>query len=170
MKNIAFMAGIAYILLGSNIGDRESILKQAVGMIECRCCRVVASSHIYESEPWGFESDDVFLNQVICVKTTLSPHDLLKELLSIEIMLGRDREHHYDTYVSRPIDLDILYYDDLVVDDADLTLPHPRLHQRRFTIMPLCDIAPDMIHPVLKMSNKDLMERCDDALMVRRYR
>ena len=109
------MIGTAYILLGSNLGDREGILRRAIEMIECRCCRVVASSHLYESEPWGFESDDVFLNQVVCVKTTLSPHDLLNELLSIEITLGRDREHHYETYVSRPIDLDILYYDDLII-------------------------------------------------------
>lgn len=160
---------VAYILLGSNIGEREYLLKRAVEMMECRCCRLVASSHIYESEPWGFDSDNIFLNQVVCVNTTLSPHDLLSVLLSIEIQLGRDREHHYDTYVSRPIDIDILYYDDLLVDDPDLTLPHPRLHLRRFTLMPLCDVAPAFIHPVLKLSNVELLERCEDTLMVKRY-
>lgn len=160
----------AYILLGSNIGDREEVLRQAIAMIECRCCRVVATSHIYESEPWGFESDDIFLNQVICVETTLSPHDLLKVLMSIEIMLGRDREHHYDTYVSRPIDLDILYYDDIILNDEDLILPHPKLHLRRFTLEPLCEVASDLVHPVLQLSNKSLLERCADPLMVKRYK
>lgn len=165
-----FMSAVAFILLGSNIGDREAVFRRAVEMMECRCCRVIASSHIYESEPWGFETEDIFLNQVVCVKTTLGPHDLLDELLSIEIHLGRDREHHYDTYVSRPIDLDILYYDDLVVDDSNLTLPHPRLHLRRFTLMPLCDIAPDKIHPVFRVTNRELLERCEDPLMVKRYK
>lgn len=163
------MAGTAYILLGSNVGDREGIFKQAIEMIECSCSRVVAMSHLYESEPWGFDSDDMFLNQVICIKTALTPHDLLKVLMSIEIRLGRDREHHYDTYVSRPIDLDILYYDDIIVEDSDLVLPHPRLHLRRFTLEPLCDVAPGFIHPLLLLSNEELLQRCDDVLMVRRY-
>lgn len=163
------MIGTAYILLGSNLGDREGILRRAIEMIECRCCRVMASSHLYESEPWGFESDDVFLNQVVCVKTTLSPHDLLNELLSIEITLGRDREHHYETYVSRPIDLDILYYDDLIIEDFDLVLPHPRLHLRRFTLEPLCDIAPKLIHPILGLSNEQLLQHCEDSSVVNRY-
>lgn len=163
------MIGTAYILLGSNLGDREGILRRAIEMIECRCCRVVASSHLYESEPWGFENDDVFLNQVVCVKTTLSPHDLLNELLSIEITLGRDREHHYETYVSRPIDLDILYYDDLIIEDFDLVLPHPRLHLRRFTLEPLCDIAPKLIHPILRLSNEQLLQHCEDSSVVNRY-
>lgn len=162
--------GTAYILLGSNIGDREDILSQAIEMMECRCCRVIASSHIYESEPWGFESDNIFLNQVVCIKTTLSPHDLLKELLSIEIQLGRDREHHCDTYVSRPIDLDILYYDDRIIADADLILPHPRLQFRRFVLVPICDIAPEYVHPLLRMSNEELLEGCEDMLMVKRYK
>lgn len=164
------MSNVAYILLGSNLGDREDLLRRAVEIMECRCCRLVASSYIYESEAWGFETDNVFLNQVVCVKTMLNPHDLLKELLSIEIELGRDREHRYDTYVSRPIDLDILYFNDIIVDDEILTLPHPRLHLRRFTLKPLCDIAPNFIHPKLKVSNEVLLDRCEDVLMVRRYK
>ena len=95
---------------------------------------------------------------------------LLKELLSIEIRLGRDRINKYDGYVSRPIDIDILYYNDLVVDSADLILPHPRLHQRRFTLLPLCEIAPDYIHPIVKCSNMELLSRCDDMSIVRLYK
>lgn len=164
------MSNIAYILLGSNIGDREEVMRNAIAMMESRSCRLIASSYIYETESWGFVTDDVFLNQVICIETSLDPHDLLKELLSIEIQLGRDREHHYDTYVSRPIDLDILYYNDIVLNDYDLILPHPKLHLRRFTLMPLCDVAPNMMHPVLCLSNSDLLARCEDTLMVKRYK
>lgn len=152
----------SYILLGSNMGERISILSEARIMIEARCGRIDKMSSLYESEPWGFDAEQNFINQVICIETALSAHDLLKELLSIEIELGRDRSRHYDTYVSRPIDLDILYYGDMVCNDEDLILPHPRLHLRRFVLAPLCEVAPEHIHPVIGKSSCELVDDCED--------
>lgn len=152
----------SYVLLGSNMGDRTSILEEARNMIEARCGKIIKISSLYESEPWGFVSDENFINQAICVETDLSAHELLRELLSIEIELGRDRSRHYETYVSRPIDLDVIYYGEMINDDRELILPHPRLQLRRFVLEPLCEIAPDFIHPVFKVSNKVLLERCCD--------
>ncbi len=161
------MKGFAFILLGSNLGDREAIFESAIDMIEERCGSVVMMSSLYESEPWGFETENLFLNQAIGVETSLEPHDLLKELLQIEAELGRVRLENHVGYESRPIDLDVIYYDDLVIADEELIVPHPRLHQRRFVLTPLCDIAPDFIHPLFKESNRELLARCEDRLRVR---
>ena len=161
------MKGFAFILLGSNLGDREAILESAIDMIEERCGSVVLMSSLYESEPWGFETDDLFLNQAIGVETGLEPHDLLKELLQIEAELGRVRHENHEGYESRPVDLDVIYYDDMVIADEELIVPHPRLHQRRFVLAPLCEIAPDFIHPLFRESNRELLARCEDRLRVR---
>ena len=142
------MTAHSFILLGSNLGKRESLLKQAITMIGEICGEVMASSKIYETEPWGFVSENNFLNQVVMIKTELEAHDLLKELLSIEATLGRQRDENVKSYTSRPMDLDILYYGDMIINDTDLIVPHPRLHMRRFTLLPLCDIASDFEHPV----------------------
>lgn len=161
------MKGLSFILLGSNLGDREAILESAVDMIEERCGSVVLMSSLYESEPWGFETENLFLNQAIGVETSLSPHDLLNELLQIEAELGRVRQENHQGYESRPIDLDVIYYDDMVIADEELIVPHPRLHQRRFVLEPLCEIAPDFIHPLFRESNRELLARCEDRLRVR---
>ena len=161
------MKGLSFILLGSNLGDREAILESAVDMIEERCGSVVLMSSLYESEPWGFETENLFLNQAIGVETSLSPHDLLNELLQIEAELGRVRQENHQGYESRPIDLDVIYYDDMVIADEELIVPHPSMHKRRFVLMPLCEIAPDFIHPLFRESNRELLARCEDRLRVR---
>ncbi len=163
------MKSHSFILLGTNMGDRESLLRNAIMMINASCGEVVAQSKIYETEPWGFVAGNNFLNQVVMIETELKPHDLLKELLSIEAVLGRQRQEGVVGYQSRPMDLDILYYDDFIVDDSDLTLPHPRMHRRRFTLLPLCDIAPDLKHPVFDKTNRVLLEQCDDDSDVKIY-
>lgn len=163
------MIGHSFILLGSNLGERESLLKKAISMIGESCGEVVACSKIYETEPWGFVAENNFLNQVVMIKTELNPHDLLKELLSIEAILGRQRDENKKGYASRPMDLDILYYDDLVINDEDLVVPHPRLHLRRFTLLPLCDISSDFEHPIFNKTNKTLLEECEDASDVMIY-
>lgn len=160
----------SFILLGSNMGDREGIITQAIDMIVNECGDLIDKSYLYESESWGFETEQWFLNQVIEIKSTLSPQRLIYNLLSIETQLGRDRLHHYDNYVSRVIDLDILYYDNLVMNNNIITLPHPKLHLRRFTLLPLCDIAPDFIHPVLNKPNKELLNSCKDISAVKLYK
>ena len=151
------------LLLGSNLGNRELLVNQACSMIEERCGKIVAKSRLYESEPWGFDAEQWFLNQVIRIDTSLSPDELMKTLLAIECEMGRDRTVPHDGYVSRPMDLDILYFGDDIVDTELVTAPHPRLHLRRFTLLPLCDVAPDMVHPRLKMTNRQLLEACRDT-------
>lgn len=162
------MSEFSYILLGSNMGDKLALLNNAIEMIECRCGKVIKKSSIYESEPWGFVSDEYFVNQAICIETELSAHDLLKELLQIESELGRVRNENNIGYASRPIDLDVIYYGDMINDDDFLSLPHPRLHLRRFVLEPLCEIASDFKHPNLKLTNKELLEKCNDECKVYR--
>ena len=151
------MSEFSYILLGSNMGDKLTLLNNAIEIIGSRCGKVIKKSSLYESEPWGFDAEQNFINQAICVETELSAHELLRELLSIEIELGRDRSRHYETYVSRPIDLDVIYYGEMINDDRELILPHPRLHLRRFVLEPLCEISSDFIHPVFNVTNKELL-------------
>lgn len=163
------MTRFSFILLGSNMGDREVVLDNAIKEIEKRCGRIVNKSSLYESEPWGFDTDLYFLNQAIAVETELEPHDLLKELLTIEAELGRRRNENHTGYESRPIDLDIIYIDDMINDDDDLILPHPRMHLRRFVLVPLSEISPDFVHPILRESNSTLLDRCEDQSEVRLY-
>lgn len=158
-----------FVLLGSNLGDREFLVNQACKMMDERCGEIVAKSRLYESEPWGFLAEYWFLNQVIVLKTTLSPDDLMRKLLSIEKELGRDRSQPHEGYVSRPMDLDILYYGSEIIDTQMVTAPHPRLHQRRFTLLPLCDVAPDFVHPTMKKTNLQLLDECQDAGKVNIY-
>ena len=156
-----------FVLLGSNLGDRELLVSQACRIIGERCGMIVAESGLYESEPWGFKAEHWFLNQVIKIETSLSPDKLMQSLLAIEKELGRDRSTPHEGYVSRPIDLDILYFGDKVIDTQMVTAPHPRLHQRRFTLLPLCDIAPDFVHPALKKTNLQLLDECQDTGVVK---
>ena len=153
---------LVFVLLGSNLGDRELLVNQACKMLEERCGEIVAKSRLYESEPWGFQAEHWFLNQVVEIRTSLSPDVLMQTLLTIEKELGRDRSMPHQGYVSRPMDLDILYYGKDIIDTEMVTAPHPRLHQRRFTLLPLCDIAPDFVHPRLKKSNLQLLDECQD--------
>ncbi len=163
------MAGFSLILIGSNQGQRELTISQSIKMLAERCGEVFLLSSLYETEPWGFIAEQNFLNQVVALDTEMNPYDLLRELLMIEKELGRKR-HDVEGYESRPIDLDILYYDDMIINDDDLILPHPRLHKRRFALMPLCDIAADFIHPVFKRSNRELLNECEDISEVKLYK
>ena len=158
-----------FVLLGSNLGDRELLVNQACKMIGERCGTIVAKSRLYESEPWGFKSEHWFLNQVVKLETSLSPDALMQKLLEIEKELGRDRSVPHEGYVSRPMDLDILYFGNEIIDTQMVIAPHPRLHQRRFTLLPLCDIAPEFVHPVMKKTNLQLLDECQDAGKVNIY-
>jgi len=155
------------LLLGGNIGDRMQLLGNAAKMINEKIGTIVKSSSVYETEPWGFQSEKPFLNQVIIVETGLSPKGMLKELLNIEKNLGRKRIS--TRYESRSIDIDILMYDNLIIDEEDLQIPHPRLHKRRFALIPLAEIAGDIIHPVLKVRLEVLAHKCKDNLKVELY-
>ena len=155
------------VLFGSNMGDREQIFVQACLLINNRCGSIMDLSAAYESEPWGFEAEEWFLNRVIVLETEMGPERLLEELLDIEKELGRVRHPEVEGYCSRTADLDILYYGDRVVQTPTLTIPHPRLHLRRFALMPLCDVMPNFVHPVFKMTQMELLQRCPDDSIVR---
>lgn len=148
------------------MGDKVALLAEARERIGAMCGSVTAASPLYESEPWGFDADSWFVNQALELTTAINPYLLLLMLLNIERDLGRRRNGMKKGYASRPIDIDILYYDDLVADTADLVLPHPRLQERRFVLLPLCDIAPELVHPVLGLTQRELLERCQDKAKV----
>lgn len=138
-------AHLAYIALGSNLGDRQANLRSALEHLGPQAI-VLAESHIYETAPWGYADQPAFLNMVVEVETSLEPLALLSFLKEIEEKMGREV-----TFQNGPrlIDLDILFYDDLVLDSPPLVIPHPRLHERAFVLVPLADVAPDHLHPLL---------------------
>lgn len=150
----------AFLLLGSNRGNRLQMLSCAVAMIEENAGKVLSSSSLYETAPWGFKDKTHFLNQVLCIHTQLSPMDLLTTLLGIETTIGRKREG--ENYTSRLIDIDILFFDDYVIEQEQLVIPHPRLHKRRFALIPLAEVAADLIDPVSGLKVRELLQQCDD--------
>lgn len=148
---------IVYIALGSNLGDRPANLKQAITSLTPQM-EVKAKSSVYETPPWGFEDQPKFLNQVIKVKTYLEPEPLLKHLKRLEIALGRK-----ESFPNGPrlIDLDILFYDDRVLNTPSLVIPHPRLQERGFVLLPLMEIEPDLVHPVSKKTVREMAAQCN---------
>lgn len=148
---------IVYLALGSNLGDRLSNLKEAISSLPPQM-DVKAKSHVYETPPWGYENQSPFYNQVLKGKTYLGPEALLKHLKRLEVALGRKASFQNGP---RLIDIDILFYDDLVMNTPVITLPHPRLHERGFVLLPLMDIAPELIHPVRQKSVQEMIASCD---------
>jgi 2-amino-4-hydroxy-6-hydroxymethyldihydropteridine diphosphokinase len=153
-----------YLGLGTNLGERENNLKEAIAMIGESIGRIVASSPVYETEPWGFKSESQFLNMVVQAETKLGPSGLLRSILMIEANLGRLRDQK--KYSSRTIDIDILMYDKQIINRASLVIPHPMLQERRFVLVPLCEIAPDVVHPVMKKTFVTLLRECKDTSKV----
>jgi 2-amino-4-hydroxy-6-hydroxymethyldihydropteridine diphosphokinase len=148
---------IVYLGLGSNLGDRRANLKAAAAGLPPAAI-VIRASGIYETEPWGYTDQPAFLNQVLETETGLSPVDLLAALKRLEASLGRQASFRYGP---RLIDLDILLYDRLVLDQPGLVIPHPQLAQRAFTLAPLAELAPGLLHPVLGSSMAELRDRVD---------
>ena len=148
---------IVYLALGTNLGDRLANLKQAIAALTPQL-EVKARSQVYETPPWGFEDQPKFLNQVIKANTYLDPEPLLKHLKRLEVALGRK-----ESFPNGPrlIDLDILFYDDLVMDKPSIVIPHPRLQERGFVLLPLMEIAPNLVHPVNKKSVREMAEMCN---------
>ena len=148
---------IVYLALGTNLGDRLANLKQAIAALTPQM-DVKAKSQVYETPPWGVEDQPKFLNQAIKVTTYLDAEPLLKHLKRLEVALGRTGSVQNGP---RLIDMDILFYDDLVLDKPSLVIPHPRLQERAFVLRPLMDIAPDLVHPVNKKSVREMAELCN---------
>ncbi len=156
---------IAYLLLGSNLGNSVKYLADAADLISSRLGKLTMKSSLYKTASWGKHDQPDFINQVLSLHTKLTPQELLKGILAIELELGRERNERWG---SRTIDIDILLYGDLIVNEPALNIPHPFLHERRFTLEPLCEIAPNLVHPSLKRSLIDLLNDLSDGLFVKK--
>lgn len=148
---------VAVLSLGSNIEPRASYLNKAILLIEKRVGMIVGKSEFLETTPWGNLDLNPFINAAILVESNLSPEKLLSEILSIEIELGRVRQK--EKWQARTIDIDIIYFENQVLKTDELVIPHPFTHEREFVLEPITQIIPNYIHPVLKCSQKELLER-----------
>ena len=155
-----------FLLLGTNLGDKSQNLLTAKEQIVSKIGALNSESSIYHTSAWGKEDQGDFLNQVLSVKTALSPQEVLSCCLSIEKEMGRIR---FEKWGERLIDIDILYFDDLITKEENLIVPHQELQNRKFTLIPLVELAPDFVHPILVKTNRQLLELCKDDLEVKVY-
>ena len=162
------MKASTFLGLGSNQGDRRKNILSAIDLIGTYIGEVISQSPVYETEPWRLESSDEFLNIVIKVLTELTPMDLLKKTHEIEKRLGRTRNEM--RYSSRTNDIDILLYNSKILNKKILKVPHPMIPERRFVLVPLCDIEPEGIHPVLNKTFSELLKACSDQKKVRKWK
>ncbi len=153
-----------YLLLGSNEGDRQSWLQRAIDQLSA-IGSIVLRSHVYETAAWGLEEQPAFLNMALSLHTQLSAHALLSATRNIEQNLGRQRTLKWG---QRTLDIDILFYNDEVIDTPDLTIPHPFIQERRFALAPLNELAPTLVHPIFKKTIAELLSICNDTLEVKK--
>lgn len=146
-----------YLGLGSNLGDKKKNITNATCIIGSVMGELRTLSSLYETEPWGYISENKFVNAVILIETSLSPEICLKMAKSIEREMGRVYVHSKESYEDRIIDIDILFYDDIVLQTDDYTLPHPLLHKRKFVLEPLAEIAGSLVHPVFHKTIEELL-------------
>jgi 2-amino-4-hydroxy-6-hydroxymethyldihydropteridine diphosphokinase len=154
-----------FLLTGSNLGDSISLLNLAAGSIGQLLGKVVQKSHIYRSESWGYKSDKVFYNQCLVLETEYEPYEILDKILEIEKEMGRIRIG--EAYSDREIDIDVLLFGEEIIEVEGLCIPHPRLHLRKFVLVPLNEVAPDIVHPVFKKTISELLNICTDHSIVR---
>ena len=155
-----------YLCIGGNLGEREANLEEALEFIDFNFGDVVGVSSMYESEPWGMSDVPNFLNQVVHIQSELTDKELLEEIADLEEFFGRERSSQ--GYVSREMDIDVLFIDEEVISTEALQVPHPRISERRFVLEPLAEIAPEFIHPELKQSVEVLLKACSDKGKVTR--
>lgn len=155
-----------YLLLGGNLGDKIAVQNEAAQLISERIGAVLQRSSVYESEPWGFDNAPTFINQVLKIESNATPHEILEQTQRIEKELGRVR-NDAPGYSSRLIDIDLLFYGDVVVDTVDLQVPHPQIQNRRFTLLPMAEVAAQFVHPALSQTMEALLEGCPDDSIVK---
>ena len=141
---------------GSNLGDREEYILAAYRLLEEELGELIRKSSFIETSPWGFESENSFINSVAEFETKKTPYEALEICNKIEKELGRERNPEHKGYQNRTIDIDILFYEDIVLDTPTLEIPHPLIQERDFVLTPLKEILPNLIHPVLKKKIKDI--------------
>ncbi|MCX6337078.1 MAG: 2-amino-4-hydroxy-6-hydroxymethyldihydropteridine diphosphokinase [Bacteroidetes bacterium] len=156
---------LAYLLIGGNLGNRSANLQNAIHQIEKNCGKILDLSAIYETAAWGLSNQPSFYNQAVSIQTNLEPKALMEQLLAIETNMGRIRSVKLGP---RLIDLDILLIDQLILDTEILILPHPSMEQRRFALLPLAEIAPNLMHPILQKTIQELLMHCSDQLDVQK--
>jgi 2-amino-4-hydroxy-6-hydroxymethyldihydropteridine diphosphokinase len=152
-----------FLLIGGNMGDRLQNLHQAIALLSATCGQVIQQSVVYETAAWGKTDQPAFLNQALLLTTALTPHELITTILSVEEKMGRLR---MEKNGPRVIDIDIIFYNELVMHEPHLTIPHPQLQNRRFVLVPLYEIAPQFVHPVFHKTIAQLLEECADELAV----
>jgi 2-amino-4-hydroxy-6-hydroxymethyldihydropteridine diphosphokinase len=152
-----------YLLIGGNLGNREGALAKACVLIGVQCGELINISSLYETEAWGKNDQPSFLNQALEIKTWLKPLQLMQQILNIEKQIGRIRQEKYGP---RSIDIDILFFNDEIHKYPSLTVPHPEIQNRRFVLAPMNEIAPSLVHPVLKKTIAELLVDCPDHLPV----
>jgi 2-amino-4-hydroxy-6-hydroxymethyldihydropteridine diphosphokinase len=157
---------IVFLQLGSNLGDRELLLQNAIVSIEEIVGEVVKKSKVYESTPWRVEGQENYLNQILKVKTKLQADNVLIKILEIEKNLGSLK---LEKWGERLIDIDIIFYNDFIIETAELCVPHKHMHERLFVLTPLYDIAPDVVHPKYNKTVDELLQICKDAELVKEY-
>jgi len=157
---------IVFLQLGSNLGERELLLQDAIAAVEDRVGKVVEKSKVYESTPWRVEGQDNYLNQIIKVKTEMLADVVLSTILDVEKDLGRIR---IEKWGERLIDIDIIFYNDAIIETAQLCVPHKHMHERMFVLTPLHNIAPDMMHPKYNKTVEELLQICTDTELVKEY-
>ena len=153
-----------YLLLGGNLGNKEENLRQAVALLEQKLGSTAKKSSIFITAAWGNENQPEFYNQAIEISTTFLAKEVLKAALEVEELLGRKRNN--DKWQERTIDIDILFYNDEIINLPELKIPHPFIQERKFVLVPMNEIASDFIHPVFKKTIKQLLNECEDTLEV----
>ncbi|MCF8378801.1 MAG: 2-amino-4-hydroxy-6-hydroxymethyldihydropteridine diphosphokinase [Bacteroidales bacterium] len=159
---------LVFLLLGTNLGDRKQNLQHAITEIQKGDISSLRISSVYKSEPWGYESENYFLNQAISFYSNQSPQELLLRIKQIEVEIGRIHSHSLG-YEDRILDIDILFYGEEIMDTEKLIIPHPRIAERKFTLLPLTELASELIHPVLGKKISELLRKCTDKSEVSKY-
>jgi len=155
-----------FLGIGGNIGNKHDNFDKVYTFIKNELGTITKRSSVYETPPWGFQSEDIFWNQVLMIETEFTPFELLPRINEIEIRFGRERVS--GNYNSRQMDIDILYFDELVTETETLTIPHPHLPQRLFVLVPLAEIAPEFVHPQLGFTSLKLLENCNDKPLIKK--
>jgi 2-amino-4-hydroxy-6-hydroxymethyldihydropteridine diphosphokinase len=156
---------MVFLLLGSNLGDRYNYLKKAISYIEKDIAPLIKLSSVFETQAWGKTDTPDYLNQVLVLETVLPAQVILERVLTIELYLGRKRDEKWGP---RTIDIDILFYGNEVINEKNLRVPHPELHKRLFTLAPLAEIAPGMVHPLLNKTILEIKNKLNDGLVVKK--